>query len=233
MRSRRDITIALAITLGFGAASLPFAAPAWNLFPATFSPFDTRPSAPSFAAPFGQGAPFGVQPQTPPPGAAVPLPQAAPIHHARHPRIVHHEDQAWCVRGCDGRYFPISGPDNKSRAESCSNFCPASQTVLVYGDNIDNAVTDNGKPYSELPSAFHYRNELVAGCTCDGKHQIGLAQIGIDNDRTLRKGDIVAGPEGLEVANRDADARGAPNFSPLSRSVRARYRHLSVVASGR
>ena len=233
MRSRRDITIALAITLGFGAASLPFAAPAWNLFPATFSPFDTRPSAPSFAAPFGQGAPFGVQPQTPPPGAAVPLPQAAPIHHARHPRIVHHEDQAWCVRGCDGRYFPISGPDNKSRAESCSNFCPASQTVLVYGDNIGNAVTDNGKPYSELPSAFHYRNELVAGCTCDGKHQIGLAQIGIDNDRTLRKGDIVAGPEGLEVANRDADARGAPNFSPLSRSVRARYRHLPVVASGR
>jgi hypothetical protein len=233
MHSRRDITIAVAITLGFVAASLPFAVRAWDLFPATFSAFGTRPPVSSFAAPFQQGAPFGLQPLASPPGAAVPFGQAAPILHARHHRNIHHEDRAWCVRGCDGRYFPIYGTDNKSREQSCSNFCPASRTMLVYGDDIDNAVTDNGKPYSELPNAFRYRNELVAGCTCDGKHQVGLVHIEIVNDPTLRKGDMVEGPKGLEVASRDADARGAPNFLPLPRSVRARYRQLPVVASGR
>jgi hypothetical protein len=105
--------------------------------------------------------------------------------------------------------------------------------LLVHGNDIDNAATDSGKPYSELPNAFRYRKELVTGCTCSGKDQIGLAQVAIDNDQTLRKGDIVAAADGLEVARRDADARGGPKFSPLSRSAQALFRHLPVVASGR
>ena len=60
----------------------------------------------------------------------------------------------------------------------------------------------NGKPYSELPNAFRYRNELVAGCTCNGKDPVGLASVKIENDPTLRKGDIVAGDDGLMVAGR-------------------------------
>ena len=60
------------------------------------------------------------------------------------------------------------------------------------------------KPYSELPNAFRYRNELVAGCTCNGKDQIGLAPVKIEDDPTLRKGDIVAGENGLLVAGRSA-----------------------------
>ena len=200
-----------------------FAAPAWQ---------GMQPQAPSFAAPVWQG----MQPQAP--IFAAPAQQPASVHAHRH-RVVHpashpeEEAQAWCVRGCDGRYFPISGPDDKSRAENCSNFCPASQTLLVHGNDIDDAVTDRGKPYSELPNAFRYRNELVAGCTCNGKDKIGLAQVAIDNDQTLRKGDIVAAADGLEVARRDADARGGAKLSPLSRSVQARFRHLPVVASGR
>ena len=51
---------------------------------------------------------------------------------------------------------------------------------MVYGSTIDNAVTETGKPYSELPNAFRYRNEIVAGCTCNGKDQFGLAP---DQDR--------------------------------------------------
>ena len=85
--------------------------------------------------------------------------------------------QAYCVRTCDGRYFPISATDTQSRAASCNSFCPASETKVVYGSNIENAATENGKPYSELPNAFRYRNELVAGCTCNGKDQIGLAPV--------------------------------------------------------
>jgi hypothetical protein len=132
--------------------------------------------------------------------------------------------QAYCVRTCDGRYFPISAPDNQSRAASCNSFCPASETKVVYGGNIDNAATETGKPYSELPNAFRYRNEIVAGCTCNGKDQIGLAPVKIENDPTLRKGDIVVGAGGAMVAGQGADKRGASlNFSPASQQLRARY----------
>jgi hypothetical protein len=137
--------------------------------------------------------------------------------------------QAYCVRTCDGRYFPISGSNGQSLAASCNSFCPASETKVVYGSHIDNAATESGKPYSELPNAFRYRNELVAGCTCNGKDQIGLAPVKIENDATLRKGDLVAGADGLMVTGHAADRRGASlNFSPASESLRAR---VPVVAS--
>ncbi len=140
--------------------------------------------------------------------------------------------QAYCVRTCDGRYFPITAGEGQSRAASCNSFCPASETRIVYGSSIDHAATENGKPYSELPNAFRYRNELVAGCTCNGKDQIGLAPVKIEDDPTLRKGDIVAGSNGLLVASRGADRHGASlNFSPASASLRAKYQRLPVVAS--
>ena len=140
--------------------------------------------------------------------------------------------QAYCVRTCDGRYFPIAGPDNQSKAASCNNFCPASETRLFYGSTIDNAATETGKPYSEMPNAFRFRNEIVGGCTCNGKDQIGLAPVSIEKDPTLRKGDLVAGANGLVVANGSADRRGAQlNFSPAPDRLRARYQSVPVVAS--
>lgn len=142
------------------------------------------------------------------------------------------ERQAYCVRTCDGRYFPISASDGQSRAASCNNFCPASETKVVYGSSIEQAATDGGKPYSELPNAFRYRTELVAGCTCNGKDQIGLSPVKIENDPTLRKGDIVAGADGLMVARNTSDKRGAAlNMSPASQAIRAKYQRLPVVAS--
>jgi hypothetical protein len=137
--------------------------------------------------------------------------------------------QAYCVRTCDGRYFPITATDNQSRAASCNNFCPASETKVVYGSSIDQAETESGKLYSELPNAFKYRTELVAGCTCNGNDQIGLAPISIESDPTLRKGDIVAGAEGLMVTGRGADKRGAAlNMSPASPAVRAKYERPAI-----
>ena len=131
--------------------------------------------------------------------------------------------QAFCVRTCDGRYFPISATDNASRAASCNNFCPASETKIVYGSSIEQATTESGKAYSELPNAFKYRTELVAGCTCNGKDQIGLAPVKVEEDPTLRKGDIVAGAEGLMVTSRP-DKRGASlNMSPAPESIRSKF----------
>ena len=139
-------------------------------------------------------------------------------------------NQAFCVRTCDGRYFPVTGSDNASRAASCNSFCPASETKVFSGSSIDNATAENGKSYSELPNAFRYRNELVSGCTCNGKDQIGLAPVRIEDDPTLRKGDIVAGESGLQVIGR-SDKRGAAlNLSPASDKIRAKYERVPVVA---
>jgi Protein of unknown function (DUF2865) len=148
------------------------------------------------------------------------------------PRIITYGGgQAFCVRSCDGRYFPLQGSDKESRAASCNSFCPASKTEVVYGSHIDDAATTSGKPYSELPNAFRYRTEIVAGCTCNGKDQFGLAPVKVENDTTLRKGDLVAGADGLMVAGRSADRRGASlDFTPASKALQARYQHVPVVA---
>src|ERR1700712_5694124 len=197
-------------------------AQARDFFSALFGAFSDNPSLapsrpePSRAMPFAsEGDLFG-RPADPP-----------------RPRVSYGGGggQAYCVRTCDGRYFPISASDGQSRAASCNSFCPASETKIVYGSSIDHAAAENGKPYSELPNAFRYRNELVAGCTCNGKDQIGLAPVKIENDPTLRKGDIVAGENGLLVAGRGPDKRGASlNFSPASEKLRARYQRVPVVA---
>ena len=147
-------------------------------------------------------------------------------------RFAYGGGQAYCVRSCDGRYFPVQGPDSESKTRSCEGFCPASETTLVFGSNIDYATTKSGKPYSELPNAFRFRKEIVAGCTCNGKDQIGLATIKIEDDPTLHRGDIVAGDDNLVVVNRSADdrRRATVDFSPLPNSVRARFARTPVVA---
>lgn len=169
----------------------------------------------------------------PPPEIRIPFPNDdMPRYDAPRQRASYGGGAAYCVRGCDGRYFPAQGNDAESKAQSCKSFCPASETSLVYGSNIDDATTDSGKSYSDLPNAFRYRNEIVSGCTCNGKDPVGLASLKAEDDPTLRKGDIVAGSDGLMVANRNAnDRRGvAMNFSPLPDKIRAKFRQVPVVA---
>ncbi|WP_375412744.1 DUF2865 domain-containing protein [uncultured Bradyrhizobium sp.] len=219
LRYRRGISALLAICL-LGAAP---AAQARDFIAALFGAFSDNPAlapalpAPSMALPFASDGNHAAEPARP---------------HISYSGAGGGGSQAYCVRTCDGRYFPITAGDGQSRAASCNSFCPASETKVVYGSSIDHAATENGKSYSELPNAFRYRNEIVAGCTCNGKDQLGLAAIRIEDDATLRKGDIVAGANGLVVAARASDRRGASlNFSPASASVRARYQRLPVVAS--
>lgn len=191
------------------ASALAPAAQAQDFFSQLFGGFG-RSRAPEMRLPFGA--------------------EGGPISQGEPRQRSYGGSQAYCVRTCDGRYFPVNGPDNASKVETCNNFCPASETKVVYGSSIDHATTQNGKSYSKLPNAFRFRNELVAGCTCNGKDQIGLAPVKIDDDPTLRKGDIVAGEAGLLVASRP-DKRGASlNFSPASDRVQARYQRVPVLA---
>jgi Protein of unknown function (DUF2865) len=195
-----------------GAATLSVPAQAGDFFSNLFGAFGAWPTAPhqQMSLPYGDEGP---------------QPAEAP-----RPRVAYGGGKAWCVRTCDGRYFPIAGNDAEGKAESCSSFCPASQTELVYGNDIDHAATSSGKPYSALPNAFKYRNEMVAGCTCNGKDSAGLAPVSIDKDPTLRKGDIVAGADGLMVANPGSGRRAELNFTPVSPAIQARIQGAPVVA---
>ncbi|UWU93905.1 DUF2865 domain-containing protein [Bradyrhizobium sp. CB1015] len=190
-------------------------------------------SAPSAHAEDFLSALFGGFRMRPPPEIRMPFPNDdLPRYDVPRQRASYGGGTAYCVRGCDGRYFPAQGSDAESKVQSCKSFCPASETSLVYGSNIDEATTENGKSYSDLPNAFRYRKEIVPGCTCNGKDPVGLAQVKVEDDPTLRKGDIVAGTGGLVVASRNAnDRRGVVmNFSPLPESVRAKFRQVPVVA---
>jgi hypothetical protein len=165
----------------------------------------------------------------PPPPMALPFSDESNPEDAPRARASY-GGPAWCVRTCDGRHFPATGTDQQSRAASCNSLCPAGSTEVVYGNDIDHSATASGKPYSQLPNAFRYRTEMVAGCTCNGKDPAGLASVPVESDPTLRKGDIVAGANGLVVANPSGGKQANLNFTPLPDSVRARFQHVPVVA---
>ncbi|MBN8919852.1 MAG: DUF2865 domain-containing protein [Rhizobiales bacterium] len=107
-----------------------------------------------------------------------------------------------CVRLCDGRHFPIPRSVNGVRldpAKVCNSLCPAAKTQVFNGGNAEHAVASDGTRYSSLPSAFAYRDRIVADCSCTGQGPGGLAQIDIESDPTLRAGDVVATTSGLTV----------------------------------
>jgi hypothetical protein len=122
--------------------------------------------------------------------------------------------RAFCVRSCDGRYFPVQAHAGLSAAEACRSFCPASQTRLYSGGNIDTAVMSDGSRYADSDNAFVYRQQLVAGCTCNGRDAFGLAQLDAKSDPTLRAGDVVATKSGL-VAFTGAKANNVAEFTPI------------------
>ncbi|NPV25339.1 DUF2865 domain-containing protein [Bradyrhizobium aeschynomenes] len=218
MTSRRALAIiSLATVVGAGALAAPSAARAQDFFSALFGGFHARPAPqPYIRMPFADEAP----------PAPRPAPRGDVTYRGGSSSV------AWCVRTCDGRYFPLGATGDQSKEATCNSFCPASKTEVVYGSTIDSAETDGGKPYSALPNAFKYRTEVLDGCTCNGKDHFGLAKVSIDNDPTLRKGDVVASEDGLKVANRSAGRKSAElNFSPAPAALRAKYERAPVMAS--
>jgi len=132
---------------------------------------------------------------------------------------------AYCVRLCDGRYFPMQRNATADPVQLCSAFCPAANTQVFNGSQIDQAYAGNGARYASLDNAFVYRKKVVDGCTCNGRDSFGLARIDVASDPTLRPGDIVATGDNVKAAliatqaakerARDtATDRSAPRGSP-------------------
>jgi hypothetical protein len=144
--------------------------------------------------------------------------------------------KAFCVRTCDGRFFPVQANGGVSAAESCRSFCPASQTRLYSGGNIDYASANDGSRYADLPNAFVYRKQIVAGCTCNGRDAFGLARVDVANDGTLRQGDVVATKSGLMAVtgarNKTAEFTPIDSYRGLPQSTRDKISAVKIMQTG-
>lgn len=147
--------------------------------------------------------------------------------------------QAFCVRSCDGHYFPVTAHAGMSAAEACRSFCPTAETRLYTGSDIDYATTADGSRYADMPNAYAYRKKLAgSGCTCNGKTPFGLAHIDATTDPTLRPGDIVATENGLmaftgkgvDRSNVSANFTPVQNYSGLSKAVRGQLSGTKVAS---
>lgn len=79
-----------------------------------------------------------------------------------------------CVRLCDGYFFPMSFstlPNHFERdAEACQSKCAAPAELYYYqnpGGSAEQMQSfQSNAPYTALKSAFRYKKEFVAGCSC-------------------------------------------------------------------
>src|SRR4051812_5918654 len=110
-----------------------------------------------------------------------------------------------CARSCDGAYFPISFATVPSRfpddEKTCKSLCPASEaTLYAYrnpGEDMNQAVSISGQPYSAMPNAFRYRNEFVPSCSCKAAGQTWSDALKSIDDKAAaeQQGDIIVTEE--------------------------------------
>lgn len=120
----------------------------------------------------------------------------------------------YCVRTCDGKFFPVSrgGRKDLSLDKICSAMCPATATKIFSGMGIEQSVATDGQRYSASPNAFAYRTRIVDNCTCNGRDPFGVVTIDLENDQTLEGGDLVVQKTGFAIY------RGGQSFVPIERA---------------
>ena len=157
-----------------------------------------------------------------------------PSHPAPAPRVAG-SGPAFCVRSCDGKYFPLTMRGNASPVQTCQPFCPASVTKVFYGSNIDGATAGNGERYADSENAYAYRKALRADCTCNGRSPSGLAPVDLTLDTSLRSGDVIAITDGLVAytgvrlgAGNTAEFTPVASYPGLTADVRARLGEMKV-----
>jgi hypothetical protein len=122
-----------------------------------------------------------------------------------------------CVRTCDGFYFPISYSTLPSRFSEdqkvCQRLCPAADVALYShrnpGEDVANAVSLEGRRYSELPTAFSYRKQFNPSCSCKAAGQTWADALRSSDDQTLERGDIIVTEErAKQMSQPRVDSKG-------------------------
>jgi hypothetical protein len=216
---RRRMMLVAAAALAGSLALAPRVASAEGLFDFLFGGIQKQqqqkapPQANFFADPFGLN------------------PQPAPVPR----QVAGGSGPAFCVRSCDGRYFPLTARGAASPVQMCQAFCPASPTKVFYGSSIDGASSANGERYAEIENAFAYRKAMRADCTCNGRDPAGLAPVDLALDSSLRPGDVIATTSGLVAysgvkagAGQSAEFTPVASYPGLTADVRARLGEMKV-----
>ena len=125
-----------------------------------------------------------------------------------------------CVRTCDGAYFPVSFATYQARFQdderTCKALCPATEaTLFTYrnpGEDINQAVSISGQPYTSLPNAFKFRTEFNAVLRLQGRRPdlVGCAEVGRRQGRRRQQGDIIVTEESAKKMQQRAQPKGAP-----------------------
>ncbi|MEH2535314.1 hypothetical protein V1274_006323 [Bradyrhizobium sp. AZCC 1614] len=125
-----------------------------------------------------------------------------------------------CVRTCDGAYFPVSFATVQARFQdderTCKALCPAAEANLFAyrnpGEDINQAVSINGQPYSSLPNAFKFRTEFNASCSCKPAGQTWSEALKSVDDRAAveQQGDIIVTEESARRMQQRGQSKAAP-----------------------
>jgi hypothetical protein len=151
-----------------------------------------------------------------------------------------------CVRTCDGYYFPMSFSSSRRQfsrdLRNCQAMCPGTEMQVFFQENdaqmveevkegeeapdIRNESADmisaaNGKPYSEMPTAYLYRRESLArpaNCSCNAQgNSEAVAETAPSNEATSSTGPAAAIPaeEPEPAADQKISAEGAANLASI------------------
>jgi hypothetical protein len=117
-----------------------------------------------------------------------------------------------CVRSCDGGYFPISFATVPARFpdddKTCKALCPATEASLYSyrnpGEDMNQAVSINGQPYSSSPNAFRFRQEFNPSCACKAAGQTWSDALKSIDDKAAaeQQGDIIVTEESAKKMSR-------------------------------
>ena len=115
--------------------------------------------------------------------------------------------RSYCVRLCDGYYFPVapvkSDSDLNGHESLCAGICPGAPTRLFVmpggTERIEEATSRDGHKYSALPVAFRHTGTTDNTCTCRPDNIAHTKIVSVLKDFTLRQGDMVMSGKGLRV----------------------------------
>ncbi|KAF2992156.1 DUF2865 domain-containing protein [Methylocystis sp. MJC1] len=132
----------------------------------------------------------------------------------------------FCVRTCDGYFFPLIKSTRATRQQSCELACPSASMEVYDGAAIETARNSKGHRYSALPAAFAFRDKANSSCACnDPSTSQAFFEKTARNDPTLQSGDILVEETGAFVYRSD---KFVPlgNASFLSSTLRDRLRAM-------
>jgi Protein of unknown function (DUF2865) len=117
-----------------------------------------------------------------------------------------------CARSCDGAYFPISFATVPARfpedEKTCKALCPAADaTLYAYrnpGEDMNQAVSVSGQPYTSSPNAFRFRQEFNPSCSCKAPGQTWADALKAIDDKAAaeQQGDIIVTEESARKMSR-------------------------------